>query len=68
MSQSPAGRPGLGFSTPAYLVALGLYVLLGLVFKSAVLNWVVGPLFPLAVLYLLPNLLRRKGIRPGTPP
>ena len=68
MSQPPAGRPGLGFSTPAYLVALVIYVLLGLVFKSAVLNWVVGPLFPLAVLYLVPQLLRRRSIGRGTPP
>jgi hypothetical protein len=28
--------------------------------KSAVLNWIVGPLFPLVVLYFVPRLLRRQ--------
>jgi hypothetical protein len=36
-----------------------LYVALGYLLKSIVLNWIVGPLFPLAVLVLLPRLVGR---------
>jgi uncharacterized membrane protein len=36
-----------------------LYVVLGLLAKSAVLNWIVGPLFPLLVLYVIPHLAGR---------
>jgi hypothetical protein len=39
----------------AWVVLLAVYVALGLVFRSAVLNWIVGPLFPLVFLYLLPR-------------
>ena len=35
---------------------LAVYVALGLVVKSVVLNWIVGPLFPLVFLYLLPTV------------
>lgn len=49
----------------AYLLALASYVILGLVFKSAVLNWIVGPLYPLAVLYVLPRLLRPQATGDG---
>ena len=51
----------------AYLLALASYVVLGLVFKSAVLNWIVGPLYPLAVLYLLPRVLRPHPTTDGGP-
>lgn len=51
----------------AYLLALASYVVLGLLFKSAVLNWIVGPLYPLAVLYLLPRLLRPRASGDGGP-
>lgn len=51
----------------AYLLVLASYVVLGLVFKSAVLNWIVGPLYPLAVLYLLPRLLRLRPAPDGGP-
>ncbi len=46
-----------------YAAALAAYVVLGVLTKSVVLNWVVGPLFPLLVLYLLPrgvSALRRR--------
>lgn len=42
-----------------FVLLLVSYVALGLLWKSAVLNWVVGPLYPLAVVYLLPRLLSR---------
>ena len=38
-----------------WAVALVVYVGLGLLTRSVVLNWVVGPLFPLLALYLLPR-------------
>lgn len=37
-----------------------VYVVLGLVVKSAVLNWIVGPLWLLATLYLVPVALGRR--------
>jgi hypothetical protein len=49
-----------------YAAALALYVALGLTTKSVVLNWIVGPLFPLLVLHLIPSLWRR--LREGTRP
>lgn len=47
-----------------YVAAFVAYVVLGVAFKSVFLNWIVGPLFPLVVLHLLPRLLR--GLRPPT--
>ena len=38
-----------------FAIALALYVVLGLWLKSYVVNWIVGPLFPLIVLGLLPR-------------
>ena len=35
------------------------YVALGYFFKSAVLNWIVGPLWLVVWLYLVPKALRR---------
>lgn len=46
-------------SVPAYLAAFVVYVGLGLVVKSAVLNWLVGPLFLVIVLDVIPRLGRR---------
>lgn len=44
----------------AYLVAFVVYVALGYFLKSVVLNWIVGPLFLLIVLYLVPRAFRRR--------
>jgi hypothetical protein len=41
-----------------YVAALVAYVAGGFVFKSALLNWLVGPLFLLLVLYAVPTLVR----------
>ena len=41
------------------LAVVVLFVAAGLVFKSWLLNGYIGPLFPLAVLYLAPLLIRR---------
>lgn len=41
-----------------YVAALVAYVAGGLVFKSALLNWLVGPLFLVLVLYAVPTLVR----------
>ena len=35
------------------------YVVLGLVVRSVVLNWVIGPLWLLLTLYVLPQIARR---------
>ena len=45
------------------------YVVLGYLLKSVVLNWIVGPLYPLFVMYVLPTTLRgllggRVAVRP----
>jgi hypothetical protein len=55
-----AGEPGrsLVSSPVAWGVLLAVYVVFGLLVKSFVLNWIVGPLFPLFFLYLLPRFLR----------
>lgn len=42
-----------------YVVALVLYIGLGLLLKSVLLNWIIGPLFLLMVLYLVPTAVRR---------
>lgn len=51
--------PAAATGAVAFLVALVVYIALGLVLKSAVLNWIVGPLFPLFALYLLPAAVGR---------
>lgn len=43
----------------AYVLALVGYVALGYFVRSVVLNWIVGPLFLLIVLYLIPRAFRR---------
>ena len=45
----------------AWAVLLVVYVALGLVLKSVVLNWIIGPLFPLFFLYLVPRWAGRRG-------
>ena len=54
----PADKaPREGRATAAlYAVTLVAYIAIGYLTKSVVLNWVVGPLFPLLVLYLLPRV------------
>lgn len=49
----------------AYVAALVVYVVLGYLFKSWVLNWIVGPAFLVLVLWVLPRALRRLGGSPG---
>jgi hypothetical protein len=44
----------------AWIGVLAIYVILGLAFKSVFLNWIVGPLFPFVVMYLIPRLWRRR--------
>jgi len=41
-----------------YATALVVYVTAGFFLKSVLLNWLVGPLFLLIVLYIVPTLLR----------
>ena len=48
----------LGPPPAAYLATLVVYIALGFVLRSVVLNWIVGPLFLLAALHLLPRLVR----------
>lgn len=43
----------------AWVLTFVSYVFLGYHLKSIVLNWIVGPLYPLLVMYLIPNLVRR---------
>jgi hypothetical protein len=43
----------------AYALAFVAYVALGYFVKSAVLNWLVGPLFLLIVLHVVPKALTR---------
>jgi hypothetical protein len=58
LEQAPdAEARGLGVT--GYAVALVVYVGLGLLLKTAVVNWVVGPLFPLLLLGALPAVAGR---------
>lgn len=49
----------------AYGVLLVVYVALGVVLKSVVLNWIVGPLFPVVLLAVVPRLLGRPAVSAG---
>jgi hypothetical protein len=40
-----------------YLLAFVVYVALGVLTRSVVLNWIVGPLFLLLSLYVVPRLV-----------
>ncbi len=57
--------PAVAPPAAAYVVALAVYVALGYFLKSALLNWVVGPLFLFGALYLLPRLVRHRPRRDG---
>ena len=48
-----------------YLGALLVYIPLGFFTQMVVLNWIIGPLFPLLLLYLGPTLVRRLTARRG---
>ena len=56
-----ADRPARAGAVPvaAYVIAFVAYVALGLVVKSALLNWLVGPLFLLVVLDVVPRAATR---------
>lgn len=41
-----------------YVLVFVVYVGLGVLTRSVVLNWIVGPLFPLLALYVVPKLAR----------
>ncbi len=47
----------------AFLAALASYVLLGVREKSLVLNWIVGPLYLLFAVHVIPSAVRRIGRR-----
>ena len=54
---APATAPPIA----AYVAALVVYIALGYLLKSVLLNWIIGPLFLLAVLHLVPRFLGRRG-------
>ena len=64
----PSPDGGGGPSAWLYVPVFLLYVALGLLTKSLVLNWIVGPLFPLLVLYVVPHLVGLGRRRLGDPP
>ena len=45
-----------------FAVVFVIYVVLGVVTKTYVLNWIIGPLFLLITLELIPRLFGRKPI------
>ena len=55
-------------TTFALVVSFIVYVALGVAFKGLVLNWVVGPLWLLLTLYLLPLAFDRARQALGRPP
>ena len=42
-----------------YVIAALIYIGLGLLFRGAVLNWIVGPLFIVAWMWFIPPLVKR---------
>jgi hypothetical protein len=56
---TPSGPSASQIKPIWYGVALVVYVALGIFTKTVVLNWIIGPLFLLLVLYLIPTLVRR---------
>ena len=54
-----AGSPPEDVPAWQYVVAFVAYVAVGYHLKSVFLNWIVGPLFLLTTLYLLPLAFRR---------
>ena len=55
------GLPAPGWIALSFVV----YVVLGLAFRTVVLNWIVGPLWLLLTLYVLPTLGRSLLARVG---
>lgn len=51
----------------SWALTFASYVALGYVLRSLVLNWIVGPLYPLFVMYLVPTWLRRLFVRAEPP-
>jgi hypothetical protein len=51
------------YPVAAYVVALAVYVAAGYFVKSVVLNWIIGPLFLVLVLHLVPRALGTLGRR-----
>lgn len=44
-----------------YALAAVVYAALGLRYTTLVLNWIVGPLFPVFVIWFVPRVTRRWG-------
>lgn len=61
-TRRPSVPEGLddGPSFLAQAVALAVYIALGYFLKSVVLNWIVGPLFLVMVLHVVPRAFRRR--------
>lgn len=57
--EPPAPAPLLA-RPAAWAVLLAVYIALGVTVKSVVLNWIVGPLFPLVFLHLVPRAFTRR--------
>jgi hypothetical protein len=57
------GRDGWEGAAWLYGLAAVVYVALGVWLGGLVLNWVVGPLFPFLVVYLLPRTAHRLRVR-----
>lgn len=56
---SSARQPRVDITSAwCFAAALVVYIALGLWLKRAVLNWIVGPLFMVIVLYVIPTALR----------
>ncbi len=49
----------------AYIAAFVAYLVLGYVFRSVFLNWIIGPLFLVGSLYVVPRLLGRRAAEPA---
>jgi hypothetical protein len=42
-----------------WVLVLILYVVLGYWFKTVFLNWIIGPIFPFVLMYLVPAIWQR---------
>lgn len=49
-----------------FVLSFAVYVALGIALKSPVLNWIVGPLWLFATLFVLPGLWRALRTRTAT--
>ncbi|AYY13066.1 hypothetical protein EF847_10520 [Actinobacteria bacterium YIM 96077] len=47
-----------GIPASWYVIALVVYVTIGYFTKSVLLNWIMGPLFLLVMLYIIPTVIR----------